>query len=70
MALCFLEGGVRVADGDGHVFYLSPHCLESVDKWGVLGGLLLTPLVASEVLTKSDLDNDEGAMLSVKGARV
>ena len=70
MVLRFLEGGAYVADGDGHEFNLPPHCLESVDEWSVLGGLFLTPLVASEVLAECDLDNDEDALLSVKGARV
>ena len=70
MVLCFLEGGARVADRDGHEFHLPPHRLDSVDEWGVLGGLLLKLLVASEVLAESDLDNDENALLSVKGAQV
>jgi len=70
MALRFLEGGTRVADGDGHDFHLPPQRLESVDEWDVLGGLLLKPLVAPEVLAESDLDNDKDALLSVEGARI
>jgi hypothetical protein len=66
MALCHIEGGARMADGDGREFYLSPHRFESGDEWGVLGGLLLKPLVASEVLTKPDLDEDEVALLTVE----
>ena len=58
MALCLLEGGARVADGDGHEFHLSPNRIESGDNWGLFGGLLLKPLVASEVLGESDLDDD------------
>jgi hypothetical protein len=65
MSLRLLEGGARVADGDGHETHLPPHFLESVDEWGVLGGLLLEPLVAPEVLAESDLDNDEDALLAV-----
>ena len=41
MALCRGEDGVRVANGDGHKFHISPHRFESGDEWGVLGGLLL-----------------------------
>ena len=58
MVLCLLEGNAHMADGDGHEFHLSPHRFESVDEWGVLGGILLKPLMASEVLAKSDLDED------------
>ena len=67
MALCLLEGGARVADKGGHEFHLSPHHLESVDEWGVLG---LSSLVAPEVLAESDLDNYKLALLAVEGARV
>ena len=41
MAVRLRDGCVRVVDGDGHEFHLSPHCLEGGDEWGVLGGLLL-----------------------------
>ena len=47
-----------MADGDGHKLHLPPHRLEDGYEWGVLGGLLLEPLVASVVLVESDLDND------------
>ncbi len=70
MAVRLLEGGARVADGDGHEFHLPPHRLESGDERGVFGGLLLKPLAASEVLVESDIDDDEDALLSVKGVRV
>ncbi len=67
MALRLLEDGARVADVDGYKFHLPLHRLESVDEWGVLGCLLLKPLVAPEVLAESDLDNDKDAFLSVEG---
>ena len=60
--MCLSEGGASVADGGGHEFHLSPHHFESYDEWGVLGGLLLMPFVAPEVLAKSDLDGDEAAL--------
>ncbi len=50
MVLRLLEGGARVADGDGHEYHFPPQRLEGVDEWGVLFGLLLKPLVAPEVL--------------------
>ncbi len=70
MELRLLEGGAHVADGDGHEFHLPPHRLQIGDEWGVLGGLLLKPLVASEVLAESDLDDDEVSPLAVEGAQV
>ena len=70
MALHLLEGGARVADGDGHEYHLPPHRLQSGDEWGVLGGLLLKPLVAPEVLAESDLEDDEDALFAVEGVRV
>ena len=70
MTLRLLEGGARVADGDGHEFHLPPHRLQSGDAWGLLGGLLLKPLVASEVLAEFYLDDDEVAPLAVEGAQV
>jgi hypothetical protein len=39
-------------------------------SWGVLSGLFLKPLVASEVLAESDFDEDEVALLAVESARV
>ena len=60
-----------VADRDGHEFHLSPYRFEGGDEWGVLGGLLLKPLVASEFLAESDdFDEDEVALLAVESARV
>ena len=70
MALRLLEYGARVARGDGQEFHLPPYRLTSGDEWGVLGGLLLNSLVASEVLAYSDLDDDDDALLSVEGAWV
>ena len=70
MALRVLEGGARVADGDGHEFHLPLHRLESGDEGDILGGLLLKPLVESEVLAESDLDDDEVASFAVEGAQV
>ncbi len=70
MALCLLEGCARVADGKGHEFHLSPHRFEGGDEWGVLTGLLLKPLVASEILAESVLDEDEVKFLAVESVRV
>ncbi len=56
--MCLLEGGAGLADGEGHDLHLSLERLEFVDEGGVFGGLLLEPLVASEVLAETDLDND------------
>jgi hypothetical protein len=36
----------------------------------ILGGLLLKPLVASEVLAESDLEDDQDALLFVEGVLV
>ena len=69
-AMCLHEGGTRVTYGDGHEFHLSVQRVESYDEWGLLGGLLLKPLVASEVLAESDLDENEVALLAVESARV
>ena len=68
--MCLREGGASVTDGDGHEFYLTPHCFQSYDEWGVLGRLLLKPLIASEVTAESDLDEDEVAFHAVEIARV
>jgi len=70
MALCLLEGGTCVANRDGHEFHLSPYLFEGGDEWGVLGGLLLEPLVASEVLAEFYLDDDEVTPLAVEGAKL
>ena len=65
-----LEGCARMADRNGHELHLAPHFLEGVDQWGVLGGLLSLPLVASEVSAEEDLADDEVALLPVEGGRV
>ena len=57
-AVCLMKGGAGVADVDGHELHLSSERLELVDEGGVLGSLLLAPLVASEVLAEADLDDD------------
>ena len=70
MAICHVEGGAGVADGDGHGFHLTPYAFEGIDEWGVLSSLLLKPLVASEALAETDLDEDEVALLAVDVPRV
>ena len=70
MAVRLREGCGRVADGDGHELHLSPHRFEGGDEWGVLGGLLLKTLVASELLAESNIKDDQDALLAVEGARV
>ncbi len=57
-AVCLVEGGAGVADGDGHELHLALKRFELVDEWDVFGGILLEPLVASEVLAETDLDDD------------
>jgi hypothetical protein len=59
-----------VADGDGHKFYLSPYPLEDGNELGVLRSLLLEPLLTSEVLTETDLEEDEVALLAVENTWV
>ena len=59
-----------MADGGGHEFHLPPHRFESGEEWDVVGSLLLKPLLTSEVLAKSDLKDDEDALLAIEGARV
>ena len=65
-----LEGSARMADRNGHELHLAPHFLEGVDQWGVLGGLLSLPLVASEVSAEDDLGEEEVALLPVEGGQV
>ena len=59
-----------VADGDGHELHLAPNSVEGMYEWGVLVGLLAAPLVASEVLAETDLEEDQDALLSVEGGQV
>jgi hypothetical protein len=56
MALRLGEDVAIVADGDGHELNLPPYRFESVDEWGVLGGLLLMSSVAAEVYAEPYLD--------------
>ena len=70
MALCLLEGSARMTDADGHEFHLSLHRFEIGDTWGVLGGLPLKSFLTSEVLAKSDLNEDKVALLAVESAWV
>ncbi len=65
-----LEGCARMADRNGHELHFAPHFLEGVDKWGVLGGLLALPLVATEFSAEDDLAEEEVALLPVEGGRV
>ncbi len=69
-AVCLLEGGAGVADGNGRELHLSLERLELVDEGGVFCGILLEPLVASEVLAETNLDDDKVALLAVEGGRV
>ncbi len=69
-AWCLGEGDAGVAEGDGHEFYLSPNVLEGGDERGVLSGLLLNCIVATEVPTKADLDEDEVALLALESTWV
>ncbi len=59
-----------MADGDGHKLHPSPVFSEGRDEGGVLLGLFFELNVATEVSTKSDLDDDESALLFVGGGRV
>ena len=70
MALRHGEGNASVADGDGHEFHLPPFRVESVDEWGVLGGLLLMSSVAAEISTKPYIDQNEVTLHAVESARV
>ena len=70
MTMSLLKGGARVADGNGHEFHLSPYPLEGGNEWGVLGSLLLEPLLTSYVLAESDFEEDQVALLAVESAGV
>ena len=70
MAMSLLECSAGVTDGDGHEFHFFPYHLEGGNEWGVLGGLLLKPLLTSEVLAKSDLEEDWDALLAVESVWV
>jgi hypothetical protein len=56
--MSLLKGGARVADGDGHEFHPSSYPLEGGNEWGVLGSLLLEPLLTSEALAETDFEED------------
>ena len=64
------EFGTRVADGKGNELHPSPIPSEGRDEGGVFLGLFVELNVAAEVPAEADLDEDEGALLSVEGGRV
>ena len=64
------ECGAGVADRDGDELHFTPDGFEGGDEGSVLGGLLLKPLLTSEVPTEADLDDDECALFQVEGGRV
>ena len=64
------KGGACVGDWDGDKLHLPPYVFEGGEKGGVRVRLLLELDVASEVPTKSDLNDKDVALLSVEGARV
>jgi hypothetical protein len=59
-----------MADREGHELHPSPIFLEGRDEGGVFLGLLVELNVAAEVPAEADLDEDEGALLSIEGGRV
>ncbi len=59
-----------VAYWEGDELHMSPVSLEGRDEGGVLRGLGFVLGVASEVLAKSDFDDDEGAEALVEDGRV
>ena len=70
LALCLCESGAGMADGDGDEFHFAPNSSKCVDERGVLGGLYLEALVASEDPAEELLADDEVARSSVKSRRV
>ncbi len=68
-ALCLLQSA-SVSDGDEHELHLVPHRFESVEQRDILGGFLFEPFMASEVSAKSNLEEDEVALLAVESARI
>ena len=60
----------RVADREVHKLHPSPVFSEGRDEGGILLGLLAELNVAAEIPAEADLDEDEGALLSVEGGRV
>ena len=59
-----------MADREGHELHPSPICREGRDEGAIFLGLLVELNVSVEVPTEADLDEDEGALLSVEGGRV
>jgi hypothetical protein len=66
-----VEGGARVADGEGNELQPSPVLFETRnDEGGVFLGLCLDLSVASEVPAEADLDENEAALCPVKKGQV
>jgi hypothetical protein len=59
-----------VADEKGNELHPSPVSFEVRDEWGVFLDLFFELNVAAEVLAKSDLCDDEGALFPVERVRV
>ena len=59
-----------MTDREGYELHPSPVFPEGHDEGGALLGLLVKLNVATEVSAEADLDEDEGALLSVEGGRV
>jgi hypothetical protein len=64
------ERGTRVSDRHNDELYLPLVILEDRDEVGLYFALFREAFVASGVPAESDLDDDDGAPIPVKGARV
>ena len=62
-----MEGGAGVIDGDAYKLSVSLVSSEGAKKGSVLIGLLGELLSVAEVPAKTDLEEDEGAILGVEG---
>ena len=65
-----VESEICVADGDADELDASQISSEGAEDGVVLLGLLGELVVATEVPTKADLEEDKGAVLAVKGVEV